>query len=487
MTDKPVMTELRRIPTGVQGLDTILNGGLLPARVYMVMGRPGAGKTILGNQIAFSHVASGGKALYLTLLTESHARLLGSLAQFEFFDAKYLPSSLSYLSGYQALQKDTNPLDELLALVSDAVRKHGATMLVIDGLVTAGAVAKDDLALKKFIYGLQILIELVGCTTLVLTGTKTEDSNYAERTMVDGLFELSTKRVGMRTVREIEVLKFRGAAHTLGAHAFEITNLGITIHPRSEAILGRRGVTRPRPSVPLSLGNKGLDALFAGALEAGSVTLVLGPTGTGKTLLGLQLLCAGAARQEAGLAFGFFEDAPSLLAKARRIGLWPSKAADQTLLELVWQPPAEQIADALATRLLSMIKARGVRRLFIDGWAGFEDALVYPERRDPFFAALVDELRGLGVTTFISKEITEAAPAAMEPSLGNLPALADNVLLLRRLESRGNVSRFVSLLKMRHGEHDSSLHPFSMAAGGLRLTRRIGKISAGSRSRAKRK
>jgi circadian clock protein KaiC len=487
MTDEADTTDLRRVPTGVPGLDTILNGGLLPARIYMLMGRPGAGKTIMGNQIAFNYVASGGKALYVTLLTESHARLLGSIAQFEFFEAKYLPTSISYLSGYQALQNEINPLDELLALLSDAVRKHGATMLVIDGLVTAGAVAKSDIALKKFIYGLQVLIELVGCTTLVLTGSKAGDSNYAERTMVDGLFELATKRVGMRTVREIEVLKFRGSAHVLGGNSFEITDVGITVYPRSEAILGRGEAKPARAVAPLSLGNEGLDGLFAGALESGSATLILGPPGTGKTLLGLQLLCAGVARREPGLAFGFFEDAPSLLAKSRRIGLWPRKAADQALIELVWQPPAEQIADALATRLLSTIKTRGIRRLFIDGWAGFEDALVYPERRDPFFAALVDELRGLGVTTFISKDIAEAAPTAMQLSLGNLPALADNVLLLRRLEGPEGVSRFVSVLKMRHGDHDASLHEFSIAAGGLRIAKPARKISAPSRSRAKRK
>jgi circadian clock protein KaiC len=319
--------------------------------------------------------------------------------------------------------------------------------------------------------------------------------------MVDGLFELSTKRIGMRTLREIEVLKLRGSDNVLGGHFFEITNAGITIHPRTEALLGRGVGTRSAPGGSLSLGNEQLDDLFAGDLTPGSASLVLGPPGTGKTLLGLQFLCSGAERKEAGLCFGFFEDAPSLLAKARRTGLWPRKAADQTLVELAWQPPAEQIADALVNRLLSMIKARNVRRLFIDGWAGFEDALIYPQRGDPFFTALIDELRTLGVTTFISKETAESSVPLPSLSIGNLAATVDNVVLLRRLEAGGRVARFISLLKVRQGAHDSSLREFSIGNGAVQITgtfrsaqaamtgsRRSGKKDRGrARPRGKRK
>jgi circadian clock protein KaiC len=291
----------------------------------------------------------------------------------------------------------------------------------------------------------------------------------------------------MRTVREIEVLKLRGSANILGGHSFEITDAGITIHPRSEAILGRIAATKAGPGDRVSLGNGRLDALFAGALEVGSASLILGPPGTGKTLLGMQLLCSGAEQGEPGLYFGFFEDAPSLRAKAQRIGLWPRVAAHQSLVELLWQPPAEQIADGLVGLLLAKIKARKVRRLFIDGWAGFEDSLVYPERRDPFFVALIDELRAFGLTTFISKEIAEAAPEAFNLSLGTLPAVVDNVLLLRRLERRGSLTRVLSLLKVRHGDHDSSLREFTIAAGGLKISGSTGKRATAPPSRGKRR
>jgi circadian clock protein KaiC len=131
MTDDPEKKPLERVVTHVPGLDVVTKGGLFRGSIYMIMGRPGAGKTILGNQICFNHVAAGGRALYVTLLTESHARLLSGIEQMSFFQPALLGESLLYLSGYQALE--TDKLDGLLKLLRKAIRDHRATLLVIDG------------------------------------------------------------------------------------------------------------------------------------------------------------------------------------------------------------------------------------------------------------------------------------------------------------------------------------------------------------------
>jgi len=232
---KPAVVE--PIVSGIPGLDVILGGGFLRGGVYMVLGSPGVGKTILGNQLCFEQVASGGQAIYITLLTESHARLVAHQSHFEFFDPQCIGRSLYYISGYEALE--TERLKGLLELVGNAVRQHKATFLVIDGLVTAGAMAQSELELKKFIHELQVLVELVGCTTLLLTGANANEDQYPMRTMVDGLVRLSVETAGMGAVRTIEVMKFRGGANFLGRHFLEITKTGIVIHPRTEALLGR--------------------------------------------------------------------------------------------------------------------------------------------------------------------------------------------------------------------------------------------------------
>src|SRR5260370_21518032 len=391
---------LQRISSNVPGLDAVLKGGFFRGGLYMLLGDPGAGKTILANQFAFNHVAAGGRTLYVTLLSESHARLFSGLEQMEFFDPKQLGNSISYLSGYQALEAEK--LDRLLKLLRKAVRNHKATLLGIDGLVTAGAGARTDLELKKVSHTLHVLVELVGCTTLILTGARNGESNYAERTMVDGLLELSTSRVGMRTVREVEVLKLRGGDSILGAHSFEITNAGLSVHPRTEARLGDGAAPDgSRPS--LAGGSKSLDEMCAGGLFAGSTTLLLGSPGTGKTLLGLNFINAGAQKEEPGLYFGFFQAPSRIVSQAEHTSLNLASHIKGGLIEVLWHPPLEQLADALAEKLISAVKRRSVRRLFIDGFGGFKESIIYPERLGAFFTALSNKLRSPGVTTIVSE------------------------------------------------------------------------------------
>ena len=142
------------------------------------------------------------------------------------------------------------------------------------------------------------------CTALMLTNP-TGRSSFPTHTMVDGIIELRDEPAGFRPVRWLCVLKFRGGAQLRGGHAFDITGDGITVHPRIES--------RPSPALPaqaasgptLRSGIDQLDAMLGGGLEVTSSTLVLGPPGSGKTLLGLHFLQAGAIAGEPGLYFGF--------------------------------------------------------------------------------------------------------------------------------------------------------------------------------------
>src|ERR1700749_3181115 len=114
-TKKPDRPILKRIATGVPGLDTVLRGGFLRGGIFIVQGSPGAGKTILGNQICFHHVASGGRALYVTLLAENHARMLLHIGQLGFFEEAAIPDRLYYISAFSVLEEAglTGPLDLL--------------------------------------------------------------------------------------------------------------------------------------------------------------------------------------------------------------------------------------------------------------------------------------------------------------------------------------------------------------------------------------
>src|SRR3954469_7758877 len=160
--------ESDRFSTGIPGLDAILGGGVFQGGIYLVQGAPGAGKTILGNQICFAQAAQGRHALYITLLAESHSRMIRHMRRLAFFDEAAIPDRMAYVGAFKTLEEEG--LRGLLEVVRREVRSRNAGILVLDGLVTVHDKARTDLELKKFIHELQTQAAFSNCTMFLLTG-----------------------------------------------------------------------------------------------------------------------------------------------------------------------------------------------------------------------------------------------------------------------------------------------------------------------------
>jgi circadian clock protein KaiC len=314
--DSPVRpAPLTRVPTGIAGLDQLLHGGFLRGGLYLIAGPPGAGKTIAGNQMCFHHVAAGGRALFMTLLTESHSRLLAHLATLRFFDPAPIGETLHYFSGYGTLVAEG--LDGFLTLLRRTMHEHKATLLVLDGLLNVEATANSPLALRQFLHELQTYSEMSGCTVVLLAHIDGDLQLRPEHTAVDGVVALSSQRVGMRALREIEVWKLRGSGFIEGRHAFTLADTGITVYPRTEMVLDGQPFNVSREAKRLSFDIAQLDAMLRGGVLPGTATMIMGPTGSGKTLLGLHFLAAGAQVDQRGLYIGLHEPPPGLDGEGR--------------------------------------------------------------------------------------------------------------------------------------------------------------------------
>jgi len=299
--------------------------------------------------------------------------------------------------------------------------------------------------------------------------------------MVDGLISLKARRVGLQTVREIEVEKHRGSAQLLGASFYEISNEGIRIYPRTEATLGLRAAEqRPRSSAPMATGIAGLDTMMNGGVQPDSTTMVLGSPGSGKTLFGLNFLAAGAKVGEAGFYFGFFERPARIASQAKSVGLQLPAEGKRGGVEIQWHAPQEQLADRLAENLLERVSARKVKRLFIDGLAGLRRAVVYPERIGPFFTSLSNELSARGVTTIVSEEARGLFGSGQDSPADGATAMVESIVFLRYDEHGPRLRRLISLIKMREGRYDSSLRELNITARGLAV---IGAEGRGLRTR----
>ena len=456
--------ELERMPSGIAGLDTILGGGFLKDGLYIIQGPPGAGKTTFGNQVCFNHVAAGGKALYVTLLAEYHARMMQHMRVMTFFDGSKIPDQLIYLNGLRVLYDDG--LKGMLVLLRREITAHSASVLVIDGIVSARRVAQDEQAFNEFVHELQAVAIAARCTVFMLTSA--QGVKFApEHTMVDGIIEMTDQLVGWSSERGLQVVKFRGSASLRGRHAFKITDDGIVIHPRIEVLLSRPSQPDSRSDHRVSSGIDQLDVMLGGGLPASSTTMIMGPSGTGKTTLGLQFL-SRCSEAEPGLLLGFYETPARLGAKVAAVCAPLSSLIDAGVVEILWQPPTEDLLDAYGERLLQAVHHRKVRRLFIDGLGAFQQAAASePNRIGNFLTALMNELRVLGVTTLYTLEVPDIMGPTIRTPLGDLSSLAENLVLLRFVELGTQLHRLVSILKVRDSQFDPSLFEYSTSDRGL--------------------
>lgn len=463
-------TQPPRMRTGVPGLDEILEGGLLQGGVYIVEGTPGAGKTILGNQICFHHASGGGRALYATLLAESHTRMIAHLRRMRFFRPELVPASVNYVSAFKQLE--SNGLDGLFKTLRETLTAQKASLLVLDGLVSAAESAESDRAFKKFVHELQILSGMNGCTVLLLSSVARSRSVQPEHTMVDGIIQLTDELKMLRAVRRLQVLKLRGTDPVRGLHALEISDEGITVRPRIETMVAATGAAHITPGDRrMDFGVPALDEMLCGGLPSHSVTMLLGPSGGGKTILGLQFLAAGANKGERALHFGFYERPRELLAKSTRLGLGLEKFYDEGLLHIVRHSPTEGDVDLLVDRLLTEVRERRITRLFLDGIQAFQQATDLKERIRDIYAALSEQLSACGVTTVYSLETPDLFGPRIEVPIGDVSAITHNIVVLRHVEMSARLHRLISVLKLRDSDYDPAIREFLITDEGIAVSK----------------
>jgi circadian clock protein KaiC len=454
-----------RLASGINGLDRVLCGGLITGSVYIVQGTPGAGKTIFANQLAFTQAAQGKRALYITLLAESHDRLMGHLSQLRFYDQRYVADALYYVSGFHDLQN--KGLMGILQLLGKETKARPASLIVLDGLFVVEETAGNEAEYRKFINDIAMFASLTNSTILLLTNSE-RGRGSPEFTMVDGWLELALERTGHRTFRYLEVHKFRGSEMISGRHMAIISDAGMEVLPRLEAVSKGRSDSPFDEVERLSSGIPALDDMLGGGVPAGSSTLLLGASGIGKTTLGLQFI-SGATPEEPALIFGFYENAQRLRKKARLLGMdFDSMIADGSL-EILWQPATENLLDQLAYRLLEAVRRRKVKRLLVDGLDGVRQSVILPERLSPYLAALANTLRDEAATTMFTAEQPYFLNQDGNFTLDASSSVAENIILMRYVEHDSYLQRCLSVVKVRESDFDHAIRSFTINSNGIEL------------------
>jgi circadian clock protein KaiC len=456
---------LKRLTTGVRGLDLVLGGGFEPGAVVVVAGAPGTGKTILAQQMCFSNATAEHRAIYYTTLSEPHSKLLRHLEPFAFFDANRVGSTVEFIHLGDLLREDRP--EGLEPLISEVVRKtleEKPCLVVIDSAKMLGDFV-DQRALREAFYD---LASRFGHTdsVLLLLGEYTPDEmeSGVEFSLADGIIHLAYEAREPVDRRWLRVVKLRGGDHLVGKHTFGIAADGFEVFPRPEIVSPHE---LARVSGRISSGTPRLDELMGGGIGAANATVVLGPSGAGKTIFGLRFIAQGLEDGERCLYVTFQDTAEQLVGMAQSFG-WDLESARKSGQLVVHHVPMGQLdLDVLASVVRRELATGGMRRVVIDSLAELVLAAREGDRFPAYARSLAGVIRAAGASLLITSETTTLGPTS-EP-VGGLTFLFHNVILLRYIELNSEAGRALNIIKMRNSAHDKGVYSFDIGADGLTI------------------
>jgi circadian clock protein KaiC len=459
---------VERMPTGVPGLDEVLGGGLLPGALIFVAGVPGAGKTVLAQQMAFASARRGVPAVYFTTLGEPHDKLLRHIGGFGYYDQALLGEGVLLLNLEQSLRQG---IEETAEAIVQTARAQRARLVVLDALRgVSDLLGGGGMRARELLYQLSAKLGLLGvCCVVTFETDALSPGAISEFVTADVV--LALQFAPSTGSRRLEVLKARGSAPLPGSHSFRIAGEGVAVFPQTESLSVRpaAGVAERRAA----FGIAALDVLMQGGPTAGTSTVIAGAPGTGKTLLALDWLQAGAASGEPGLLVGFHENADRLLDRADALGQALREHVEAGRIDLWTRPPIALDGDQLASELRDRVATRGVRRLVVDSARELESS-VGSDRAATFLIALVAYLRGEGVSALLTYEISNKVGIDLDFAGTPAAVLAENLLFLRQTLDDDSPRRVLAVLEMRYSGFNRALHLYDITDRGIRVGAPLG-------------
>jgi circadian clock protein KaiC len=453
-----------RIHTGNPLTDDVLGGGFPRNSINIVMGDPGTGKTIFAEQLLFHNAAGERPLLYVTTLSEPLTKVVSYVQRFTFFDAERLGDKIQYEDLGHALTSE-GP-GALLSWLDTAIKTRSPQVIVIDSFraIHDLAMTNEDMrALVSKIAGLLSAYEV----TVFLLGeyTRADISRFPEFAVADSIVELARQPMTTRDERFLRVLKLRGSTYQEGQHAFRVTSGGIEIYPR--LVAPRVPEEYETPVERLPTGIDGLDELMGGGPYAGSTTLIVGATGSGKTTIALQFALEGLRRGERAMFINFQESPAQIRRAIANLGHDPTSVAERGL-DLMYASPVELQIDSIVAAIFAAIRSGNVRRLAIDAVGDLATAADDERRLHDYLYSLIRHFAARNVTTMLTLEAGESLTRDQTSIKERFSYMSDNLVYLALGTDRID-RRQLRIVKMRGSEHDRALHEFHIDAMGAHV------------------
>jgi len=464
------MTPSQHADTGIRGLDDVLAGGFERSRAYLLEGSPGTGKTTIALQFLIAGAAAGDRCLYITLSeTEDELRATAKshgwpLQDIDIFELVPPESLLDEQQQQSLLYSSDLELGETTKRIFEAFERVGPSRVVLDSLSEIRLLAQSSLRYRRQILALKHYFARSGATVLMLDDLTTDANDKTVHSVAHGvvrLEELAPEYGAER--RRMRVIKYRGRRFRGGYHDLAIHTGGVRVFPRLVSSEHHRRFDRE----VLETNLPEFTALLGGGVERGSSVLMLGPAGTGKSLLSLTFVKTAIDRGERAAMFVFDEEIGLLMQRARGLDIDLEAMIDAGNLVLEQVDAAELTPGEFSTRVRECVETHGARTIVIDSLNGYQAAMPGEHALVLHVHELLQYLNRQGATTFLT--VAQHGLVGDMKSPVDITYLADTVILLRYFEALGRVRRAISIVKKRMSAHEDVIREYKIGPQGFTL------------------
>ena len=455
--------------TGIWGLDDILAGGFTRDHLFLIEGEPGTGKTTIALEFLMEGARAGEKGLYITLSETERELRLGAASHGWRLDERIQvfellpPESLLDSEQQQSLLYSSDlELGETTKQIFAAVDRAQPKRVVLDSLSEIRLLAQSSLRYRRQILAIKHYFANRGVSVVLLDDMSADIGDKTIHSVAHGVLRLEQLAPAYGAERRrVRVIKYRGVKFRGGYHDVTIATGGLNVFPRLVASEHRTSYKRRT----ISSGIAELDKLLGDGIETGSSTLILGPAGTGKSLLAITFIIAAVARGEKAAFFVFDEELGLLFDRMKGLGidLQAMQRSGNLFIEQV--DAAELSPGEFAHRVRKRVDEHGVKTVLIDSLNGYQAAMPEENSLILHMHELLQYLNRQGAATFMT--------VAQHGLVGDMKApvdvtyLADTVILLRYFEAIGSVRRAISIIKKRTGAHEPTIREYRIDNRGL--------------------